>query len=212
MPLVTSANVCCGLHAGGPSDIRDAIRLAVLHHVVIGAHPGFDDREHFGRREVADPPAALAAVLAYQIGALTAVARLAGVPLKYLKPHGALYNQACRDDRFARPVAAAALLNGLPVVGLPGSVLAEVCRELNVAFVAEGFADRRYRADGSLVPRSEPDAMIHEPAEALNQIERLRERGVRTVCVHGDTPGAVAFTHAVRDGLLTRGYNLKAFG
>ena len=211
MPLVTSANVCCGLHAGGPGDIRDAIRLAVQHRVAVGAHPGFDDRANFGRAELPEPPAALAATLAYQIGALTAVARLAGIPVKYLKPHGALYNQACRDDRFARPVAAAALLNGLPVVGLPGSVLAAVCRELNVAFVPEGFADRRYRPDGSLVPRSEPDAMIHDPAEALDQIDRLRELGVRTVCVHGDTPGAVAFTQAVRDGLVRRGYNLKAF-
>lgn len=213
MPLVSSANVCCGIHAGGPQFVRDAIALARLHGTAVGAHPSFDDREHFGRREFAEPPTHLAALLAFQVGAVLGVARLAGVPVTYVKPHGALYNQACRDERFARPVAAVALVNGLAVVGLPESILAKVCAELGVRFVPEGFADRRYRADGSLVPRSEPDALLHDPIEALDQIDRLvRERGVRSVCVHGDSPGAVAFAKAIRTGLLARGYSLKRFG
>lgn len=211
LALVTSANVCCGFHAGGPAEIRETIRVAMEHGVAIGAHPGFEDRGNFGRRELAEPPAHLAASLAYQIGGVAGIARLAGVPVRFLKPHGALYNQACREERFARPIAAAAFLNGLPVVALPGSVLADVCASLGVRFVPEGFADRRYRPDGSLVPRTEPDAILHDPAEALDQIERLVERGVRTICVHGDTPGAVEFTRTVREGLQARGFSLKSF-
>lgn len=212
MAVVTSANVCGGVHAGGPREIRDAVALAARHGVAVGVHPGFDDRDDFGRREFADPPAHLAALLAYQVGGVVAVGRLAGVPVTFLKPHGALYHQACRDERFARPVAAAGLLNGLAVVGLPGSVLAGVCGELGVRFVPEGFADRRYRGDGSLVPRSDPDALLTDPAAAVDQIEGLvRDHGVRTVCVHGDSPGAVAFARAVRDGIAARGFRLKPF-
>jgi UPF0271 protein len=211
MPLVTSANVCGGLHAGGPDALRAAVELAAEHGVAVGVHPGYDDRQNFGRRELALTGPQLGSLVAYQVGAVQAVARLVGVGVKYLKPHGALYNQACRDESVARPVMGVAVLHGLAVVGLPGSVLEDVCRG-KVPFVAEGFADRRYRPDGSLVPRTEADAFVHDPAEAVAQVERLiRDRGVRTVCVHGDNPEAVAFARAVREALLARGFTLKAF-
>ena len=133
--------------------------------------------------------------------------------VRYVKPHGALYNQACRDRRVATgAVVAACALFGLPVVGLPGSHLRSRAAERVVPFVAEGFADRRYRPDGSLVPRTEPDAFVHDPDEAVKQVEWLiREKGVRTVCVHGDNPEAVAFARAVREALLARGFTLKPF-
>lgn len=211
MPLLTSANVCGGLHAGGPDALRAAVELAAKHGVAVGAHPGYDDRANFGRRDQALTGPQLGSLLAYQIGAVQAVARLVGVGVRYVKPHGALYTQACRDEHYAVPVMGVALLHGLTVVGLPGSVLEGVCRG-KVPFVAEGFADRRYRPDGSLVPRTDPGAFVHDAEEAAAQVERLiRDRGVRTVCVHGDNPEAVAFARAVRETLLARGFALKAF-
>ena len=211
MPLLTSANVCGGLHAGGPTSIRDAVELASAHRVVVGVHPGYADRDEFGRRELILSGRELGSLLAYQVGAVQAVARIAGVAVRYIKPHGALYNQACRDAAIAGPVVAVALLNGLSVLGLPGSALEQACAG-KVPFVAEGFADRRYRPDGSLLPRTEPDAFVHDPAEAVEQVERLiRERGVRSICIHGDNPEAVSFANAVRAGLLQRGVTLKAF-
>jgi UPF0271 protein len=212
MPLVTSANVCCGAHAGSPDVTRSTLELASRHGVAVGAHPGYPDREHFGRRELSLSPHEVGTLCLYQVGGLEALARVAPVRVAYLKPHGALYNQACRDPELARAVAAVALLSGLTLVGLPGSELERAAGRISLPFVAEGFADRRYRPDGSLVPRTEPDAFAHDPQEAVEQVGRLiRERGVRTVCVHGDNPEAVAFTRAVREALLAGGFTLKAF-
>ncbi|MBX9624301.1 MAG: LamB/YcsF family protein [Gemmataceae bacterium] len=215
MPLITSANVCCGAHAGGPEVIWDTLELAHKHGVVVGAHPGYADREHFGRRELpADEHAVYTACLS-QTGALLALARKNALGVRYLKPHGAMYNQAAREYPVANGVlnAAAGITDDdLPVVGLPGSMLAKLAADERYPFVPEGFADRRYRPDGSLVPRTEPDAFVHDPDEAVRQVEWLvREKGVRTVCVHGDNPEAVAFTKAVRAGLLARGFTLKPF-
>ncbi|MBA4188666.1 MAG: lactam utilization protein B-like protein [Planctomycetaceae bacterium] len=211
MPLITSANVCCGLHAGGPADIARTLGLAHKHGVVIGAHPGYADREHFGRQELKLGNQELVALCVYQLGALYAMAAALGLRVSYVKPHGALYNQACRDRHVAELFIIAAAQLELPVVGLPGSELAEVCRE-RIPFVPEGFADRRYRPDGSLVPRTDPDAFVHNPEEAVKQVEWLvADRGVRTICVHGDNPDAVAFTKALRDSLLARGFELKPF-
>jgi|SRR5262245_2070376 len=211
MPLVTSANVCCGLHAGGPGEIARTLSLANKHGVVVGAHPGYADREHFGRRELDLDNRELVSLCVYQLGALEAMAEALGMGVHYVKPHGALYNQACRDRELADLFVIAAAQFRLPVVGLPGSKIEAACRD-RVPFVPEGFADRRYRPDGTLVPRSEPDAFVDDPAEAATQVERLvRERGVRTICVHGDNPDAVAFTRAVRDALLGRGFTLKYF-
>jgi UPF0271 protein len=211
MPLVTSANVCCGLHAGGPGEIARTLGLAHKHGVAIGAHPGYADREHFGRRELALGNQDLVALCVYQLGALYAMAAALGLRVSYVKPHGALYNQACRDRTVADLFIIAAAQLELPVVGLPGSELEAVCRD-RTTFVPEGFADRRYRPDGTLVPRDDPDPFVTSPTEAVKQVEWLiADRGVRTVCVHGDNPDAVAFTRAVRDALLARGFTLKSF-
>ncbi len=211
MPLVTSANVCCGAHAGSPAVIRETLLLAKQHGVVVGAHPGYADHEHFGRRELDLTPREIADWCVYQIGALDAMARSYGAEVRYIKPHGALYNHACRDEDVAVGVIDAAAEFGLPVVGLPGSWL-EAEAAGRVPFVAEGFGDRRYRPDGSLVPRTEPGAFVHDPDEAVRQVEWLiAEKGVRTVCVHGDNPDAVAFTRAVRESLLRRGFTLNPF-
>jgi UPF0271 protein len=146
----------------------------------------------------------------YQTGALAGLARAAGVSVSYLKPHGALYNMACRDEAYARPVVAAAELFGLALLGLPGSRL-EALSAGRCPFFAEGFADRRYQPDGSLVPRSRPDAFVHDPAEAVEQALRLvRERGVRTLCVHGDNPQALAFVRELREALTRQGVVLQA--
>lgn len=212
MRLVTSANVCCGAHAGGPDETAATLALARERGVAVGAHPGYPDREHFGRRPLPAPSNTLYAQLVHQLAGFVAAAGRAGVAVRYVKPHGALYNQAAADPAFANVACSAVAGWALPVVGLPGSHVEKACELFGVPFVPEGYADRRYRPDGSLVPRAEPDAFVHDPAEAVDQIERLvRGRGVRTVCVHGDSPGAVAFTAAVRDGLLSRGFTLKAF-
>lgn len=211
MPLVTSANICCGFHAGDGGTALAALRLAAQQGVRAGAHPGFADREHFGRRELELSEDQVLELCLYQVGALAGLARLAGQPLSHLKPHGALYNMACRADRYARPVAAAAALLGLPVLALPGSRLEESCRG-RVRFVAEGFADRRYLPDGSLVPRSQPDAFVEDPEEAVRQVDWLiRERGVRSLCVHGDNPQALLFVRQLREVLIGRGLVPRAF-
>jgi UPF0271 protein len=211
MPLITSANICCGLHAGSPGEIAKTLGLAHKHGVAIGAHPGYADRENFGRREMHLGNQDLVALCVYQLGALDTMAAALGLSVRYVKPHGALYNQACRDREIAELFVMAAAQLGLPVVGLPESQLESVTFD-RVQFVREGFADRRYRPDGSLVPRSEPDAFISDPAEAAEQVERLfREKGIRTVCVHGDNSDAVQFTRSLRDALVARGYTLKAF-
>jgi UPF0271 protein len=211
MPLVTSANVCCGLHAGGPGEIAKSLVLANKFNVSVGAHPGYADRDHFGRREQQLGNQELVALCVYQLGAIEAMAAALGVPVRYVKPHGALYNQACRDRAVADLFVIAAAQFDLPVLGLPRSQLQAACAD-RVPFVAEGFADRRYRPDGSLVPRTEPDAFVQDPDEAVKQVEWLvRERGVESICVHGDNPQAVTFTRAVRDALLERNFTLKAF-
>ncbi len=212
MRLVTSANVCCGAHAGSADETAATLALARRHGVAVGAHPGYPGREHFGRRNLPAPTNALYAQLVHQLAGFVAAAQRAGVAVRYVKPHGALYNQAAADPAFADVVGSAVAGWALPLLGLPGSEMEKVSRLLGVPFVPEGFADRRYRADGSLLPRAEPDAFVHDPAEAVEQIERLvRDRGVKTVCVHGDNPEAVAFTAAVRAGLLARGFTLGAF-
>lgn len=212
MALVTSANVCCGAHAGGPDEIAATLELARQHGVTVGAHPGYPDREYFGRRERADPTDVVRQWVEGQTAGLINAARERGATVRYVKPHGALYNQAAADQQFARGVCLGADPWALPVVGLPGSEVEWMCEVFRHRFVPEGFADRRYKPDGSLVPRSEPDAFVHDPNEAVRQVEWLvREKGVRTVCVHGDNPEAVAFTKAVREGLLARGFVLKPF-
>jgi UPF0271 protein len=211
MPLITSANVACGFHAGGPAEAAAALVLAARHGVRVGAHPSFPDREHFGRQEMPRSEQQIYQDVVYQVGALAGLACAAGLELTHIKPHGALYNMACRDDAYARPLVAAAELFGLALLGLPGSRLEALSRG-RCRFVAEGFADRRYQPDGSLVPRSSPDAFVQEPAEAVTQALRLmRKRGVQTLCVHGDNPQAVAFIREVRAALAEQGVTVRAF-
>jgi UPF0271 protein len=211
MALITSANIACGFHAGDPATARAALEAAARHGVQAGAHPGFADREHFGRRELTRTAQQVFDDCVYQVGALAGLARAAGLALRYVKPHGALYNMACRDAAYAGPVVDAAALFGLAVMGLPGSRL-EAASAGRCPFVAEGFADRRYQPDGSLVPRTRPDAFVTDPAEAVRQAERLmREQGVRTLCVHGDNPQALAFVRALREALTRQGIVIRAF-
>ncbi len=209
--LITSANVACGGHAGDPAMAFATLSLAARHGVRTGAHPGFMDREHMGRRELERSEQQVFEDCVYQVGALAGLARAVGRPLTHLKPHGALYNMACRDDNYARPVVATAQLFGLSLVGLPDSRLA-VLGAGRCHFVAEGFADRRYQPDGTLVPRDRPDAFVDNLAEAVGQVEWLvTVKGVRTVCVHGDNPHAVAYVRELRAALLRQGITLQAF-
>src|ERR1700730_12770380 len=186
MPLVTSANICCGMHAGDYATSYAALGLARRDGVAVGAHSGFEDREHFGRREQELAEDQVYFLCLYQVGGLMALARDLDLSIRYLKPHGALYNQAARDDRYARAVAEAAEVLGLPLLGLPGTRM-EALAKLRCPFVPEGFGDRRYQSDGTLIPRSRPDAMVKDPEEAVRQAEWLiRVKGVRSLCVHGD--------------------------
>jgi UPF0271 protein len=211
LALVTSANIACGFHAGGPDVAAGTLREAARHGVAVGAHPGFADREHFGRRELARTEEQVFEDCVYQVGALAGLARAQGTALHHFKAHGALYNMACREETYARPVIEAAALFGLPLLGLPGSRLQKLSLGRCV-FVPEGFADRRYLADGSLVPRERPDAFIEDTAQAVEQVRwLLRERGVRTICVHGDNPHALAFVRTLRNALQGGGCNLRAF-
>jgi 5-oxoprolinase (ATP-hydrolysing) subunit A len=211
MPLLTSANVCCGFHAGDAETTRATLELAVAHRVTIGAHPGYPDREHFGRREQNLSDRQIATMVFHQLGAILGVARLARAEVKYLKPHGALYNQACRELTIARPVVAAAFLYGLSIVGLPGSQIEVAAAAVGVPFIAEGFADRRYRPDGSLVPRHEAHCHIDSAEEAVAQVEQLVGSGrVRTICVHGDNPAAVGMIDAIRSKLHANGHTIRA--
>jgi UPF0271 protein len=211
MPLITSANIACGFHAGDPATAHAALAAAARHGVQAGAHPGFPDREHFGRRELARTAQEVFEDCVYQVGALAGLAQAFGRPLSHLKPHGALYNLACREDAYARPVVDTAALFGLRLLGLPGSRL-QALSQGRCAFVAEGFADRRYLPDGSLVPRSRADAFVEDPAEAVAQVERLiRDRGVQTICVHGDNPHALAFVRELRAALNCQGIALRPF-
>jgi UPF0271 protein len=211
MPLVTSANIACGFHAGDPATAYAALQRAAKAGVEIGAHPSFPDRAHFGRRELARTEQEVFEDCVYQIGALAGLGRAIGQPLHHVKPHGALYNLACGDDAYARPVVRAVSVFDLPVLGLPDSRL-EALSTGQCRFIREGFADRRYRPDGTLVPRSEAQAFVDDPAEAVRQVQwLLRERGVRTICVHGDNPHALTFVRAVRSALAAAGYQLRPF-
>jgi 5-oxoprolinase (ATP-hydrolysing) subunit A len=209
---ITSANLACGFHAGDFRVMDATVALCKRAGVAVGAQPGYPDLLGFGRRPMPFEPDEVESMVRYQVGALEAFCRAHGVEMQHVKPHGALYNQAARDDAVAAGVLNAAVWFDLPLVGLPGSRLEALAEDEGHPFVAEGFADRRYRPDGTLVPRTEPDAFVHDPKDAVAQVEWLvREKGVRTVCVHGDNPDAVAFAAAVRAALKAGGFKLAAF-
>jgi UPF0271 protein len=212
LELVTSASICCGVHAGSDQVIRQTLREASARGVVVGAHPGYPDREGFGRREQKLPREQVQHLICLQLAALANLAKEFDVEISYLKPHGALYNQAQRDMDIANPVVTAALIFGLPLLGQPGSVVEGEARNNQVPYFAEGFPDRRYRPDGSLVPRSEPDAVLSDPVEIDAQVLRLVNEGrVATLCIHGDDPRAVANAELVREVLTRHGISLRGF-
>jgi UPF0271 protein len=227
MGLVTSANIACGYHAGDPLVMDRTVRLAAQHGVGIGAHPGFPDLVGFGRRAMQLAPAEIENAVLYQVGALAAFARSAGSGLAHVKPHGALYNMAVKDAEVARAVArgVARAGDGLVVVGLAGSVMIEAVREAGLRVAREGFADRAYEADGSLRSRKLDGALIHDPETAAERAVRIARDGVvvaytgeeiplqvDTICVHGDTPGAVEIVKAIRQRLEVAGVEVVPMG
>jgi UPF0271 protein len=211
--LVTSASICCGAHAGTPLVIGQTLRDAAARGVLIGAHPGYPDREGFGRRDQKLGTSELIDLITAQIEALISLAAQEGATVRYLKPHGALYNQAQREPHVARAAVEVAGSLGWPLMGQPGTVLETEAREHGVIYIAEGFPDRRYRADGSLVPRSDPAAILREPREIEEQVIRLVNEGrVTTLCIHGDEPGAVANAALVRRVLTDHAVAVCSFG
>jgi UPF0271 protein len=209
---VSSASVCCGAHAGDPGTIRRTLRLARARGVAVGAHPGFADREGFGRRERSVSPDEVRRLILEQWDELEALAAPEGVPLRFVKPHGALYNQAQRDDSTAAAVASAVATLGRPVLGQPGSRLEAMARGAGLPFVAEGFADRRYQADGRLVPRAEPGAILDDPRAIEAQVLRLVEWGtIATICLHGDDPRSVELADRVLAALRRAGVAVRSF-
>lgn len=208
---VTSASICCGAHAGDVVTIARTLALARRFGVVVGAHPGFADREHFGRREQRISAADVTALILEQASILSGIAHAEGLAVRFIKPHGALYNQAQADPQVAAGVAAAVERLGLPVLGQPGSQLARLAIERGVTIITEGFPERRYTADGRLVSRSEPDAVIHAPTEISAQALRLVAQGLRTLCIHGDDSAAVEKADLVAQALRTAGVELRGF-
>jgi len=219
-PHLTSVNVACGGHAGDERTMRETVALAREFGLAIGAHPSYPDRESFGRRELALEPRRLAASIAEQIDGLAKIAAAAGARLVHVKPHGALYNQAARDAELARLVAqtVARVDRSLRLVGLAGSLLVVAGREAGLAVAGEGFADRRYAADGALVSRSVAGAVLEDPDAAAEQAASIVVEGavrasdgtrlsVRadTLCLHGDTEGAASIARAVRARLEREG-------
>lgn len=226
LTVVSSANVACGFHASDPRVMEHTVALCKAHGVAVGAHPGFPDLVGFGRRLLSASPSEVRADVIYQVGALRAFCDAHGVPLQHVKPHGALYNQACRDPALAEAVVAAvvAVDRRLLLYALPGSELAKAGERAGLAVKCEAFADRAYRRDGSLVPRGEPGATIEHPEEAGRRAARMVSEGrvesaeggdveVRpdTICVHGDNPQAVAMARAVRAALERAGVEIAHF-
>ncbi len=212
MPYITSANIACGFHAGDSRTMRETIRLAKKHAVNIGAHPSWLDVEGFGRREMSLPPDEVEALILYQVGALYAIAKAEGVELVHVKPHGALYNQAAKDKALAMSIARA--VKGFSVdlilVGLAGSGLIEAGLEIGLRVANEGFPDRNYNPDGTLVSRKEPHAIIESCDEVAKHAVELIQNGilfgekrvrVDTLCLHGDHPRVVENAKLIR-GML----------
>jgi UPF0271 protein len=213
MPIITSANVACGFHAGDPSTIRGTCASAVQNGVAIGAQVGYPDLAGFGRRFIDIDAGELTDAVVYQIGALQALARVCGGRVEYVKPHGALYNTIVHHEAQADAVARALSQydHELPLLGLPDSAIQAAAAQRGLRFVAEGFADRGYRPDGTLVPRNQPGALLTDPGQVAHQVVSLVERGVRSICVHSDTPGAAALAGTVRQTLRELGVGPTSF-
>lgn len=224
LPLLTSASIACGAHAGSPEVIHETIRLALTHRVAIGAHPSYPDREGFGRRPMRLSPQQLTDTVAEQIDAVAEAAREAGTRLQHVKPHGALYNQAAGDRSLARAIGEAVrrIDPSLIVVALAGSAMVAVLREMGLKVAQEAFIDRGYTPTGTLVPRGQAGAVITDAVDAARRAVRLTEaravvaadgRSIRidadTLCIHGDTPQAAGLVGAVRNALAEAGIAVR---
>jgi UPF0271 protein len=226
LDIVTSANVACGFHAGDPAGILRTLKAAAARQVSIGAHVSYPDKVGFGRRNMDVASDELSADVIYQIGALQGLAQAAGTCVSYVKPHGALYNTIAHDRRQALAVIAAirAVDPGLVLVALAGSSLIELAREEGLTCVAEAFADRAYTPEGTLVSRREPGAVLHDPQLIAQRMLRLVEEGTLeaidgsitriqadSICVHGDSPAAVAMARELRRVLEQANMQLQPF-
>jgi 5-oxoprolinase (ATP-hydrolysing) subunit A len=226
LDIVTSANVACGFHAGDPALLLSTCRAAADRGVRIGAQVSYRDLAGFGRRFIDVPPEELTAEVIYQIGALQAIASVSGSAVSYVKPHGALYNSIATAGNQARAVAEAvhSVDPNLPVLGLAGSAFFREAEQFGLRTVPEAFADRSYRPDGQLVSRRERNAVLHDTAEIADRVASMVSAGrvdavdgstipitVESICVHGDSPGAVQIASAVRERLVAEGVDLKSF-
>ncbi|WAL39937.1 LamB/YcsF family protein [Brevibacterium sp. BRM-1] len=226
LDIVTSANVACGYHAGEPHLLRRTLAAAAERGVAVGAHPSYNDPAGFGRRAIDYDAAQLADELLYQLGALDTLARAAGTRVSYVKPHGALYNRIVHDEEQARAVvdAVRAFGGGLALLLLPGSVAIGLAEAAGIRAVAEAFADRGYTPEGTLVPRTQPGAVIADPQAAADRVVRLATEGTleavdgsvirlsaESVCVHGDSPDSVELSRRVRAGLEEAGVQVRSF-
>lgn len=226
LATVTSANVACGFHAGDPETITRTVTAAHAHGVAIGAHVAYRDLAGFGRRYVDATPSELIGDVIYQIGALEGIARSVGAKVRYVKPHGALYNTIAHDEKHAGAVVAAITRYdpGLVVMGLAGSPFLDKARAAGLTTVAEAFADRAYTPGGELVSRREAGAVIHDPKSVTARMVEMVQNGTLeaidgsripirpdSICVHSDSPGAVAIAKAVRSGLQGAGIAVRSF-
>ncbi|MCH4209328.1 LamB/YcsF family protein [Bifidobacterium sp.] len=224
--VVTSANIACGFHAGDPAGILRTVSDAAANHVCIGAHVAYRDLSGFGRRFLDEQPGDLTADVIYQIAALEGIAASVGSGVSYVKPHGALYNRIAVDEQQAHAVVAAiaAVDSSLALLTLPGSVVGRVAADAGLRVFREAFADRAYTPEGRLVPRSQRGAVIHDATEVADRIAKLVATGrieatdgtmirveADSVCVHGDSPGAVGMAKAVRERLESDGVSLRPF-
>ncbi|KQX74198.1 LamB/YcsF family protein [Aeromicrobium sp. Root472D3] len=224
LTIVSSANVACGFHAGDPSTIRHALELAASNDVAVGAHVGYPDLQGFGRRRMDMDPRELTDAVMYQVSALSGLARVAGTRVRYVKPHGALYNTVVDSSTQARAVVEAIveLDPGLAVMGLPGSELLRFAGDAGLATISEAFADRAYLSDGSLVPRSVKGAVLHDVDAVVERVVRMVTDGVvetldgsvlelspDSYCIHGDSPGAVTMGRRMTAALRDRGYEIS---
>lgn len=224
---VTSANIACGLHAGSVQEMDRVMRMAARAGVTIGVHPGFDDRADFGRRRMALSGEEITALIAYQTGAAQAVAAAAGLRIAHFKLHGALANMASEDEALALRCyrAALAVAPGLRLITLAATAQERAAQSLGARYAGEIYADRTYNDDATLVDRKKPGAVLHDPSEAARRILAMLRAGaiisrqgreiparIDTVCLHGDTPKAVAMAHALRRELLVAGVELRGLG
>jgi UPF0271 protein len=228
MPYITSANIACGFHAGDPMTMAQTINLAKKHKVAIGAHPGFPDLMGFGRREMQLTSEEVKNYFIYQINAIQGFAKAVNLSLQHVKPHGALYNMAVKDEKLSKAIIAAvkAVDSNLIVFAPPNSALARITARNSLRAAYEFFADRAYNSDGNLVSRKQLNAIVQEPKKVIERVARaVSERTVlavngevvslgevHTVCVHGDTSNAVELTRILKKGLIKKGIDVKSVG